>query len=105
MFKQNDATVCTYDAGDIIFLRSNSYKNTNIHIESGHSREIPVNYMLACHFWQRSRITGESFDLRAICALKTDDEFYNVYRNPEADIAIKKALAARVKIINPFDIY
>jgi hypothetical protein len=90
---------------EILFLMCNDFHNTHIYTAPEKSREIQINFMLAHHFWQRSRSTGESFDLRGICALPQNDPLFKDYKKPDLDIETKRALAKRAIRMNPFEIY
>jgi hypothetical protein len=92
-------------ADEIKFLRLGDFKNTHVYLTAEKSREIQVNFMLINHFWQRSRMTGESFDLRPICSLPQSNPLHHIHRNPDLDLHAKKQLADKVIRLNPLEIY
>jgi hypothetical protein len=90
----------SYRAQEIAYLSEGS-GTTTIVATHGERLYYRTNHSLLFHFWQRALETGQSFDLRAICSLKKDDELYKSYTSTDLNPEELKKLAARVSIIDP----
>lgn len=95
----------SYRATEILRLRHDSDNDTYIDVAHTDPKYFHINHNLLFHFWQRALNTGESFDLRNICSLDKDDEFYKTYKDPDLDLEGKEKLAARVKVISPHALF
>ena len=90
----------SYRAQEIAYLSENN-GTTTIVATHGERLYYRTNHTLLFHFWQKALETGQSFDLRPICSLKKDDEFYKNYTSTDLEPEELDKLAARVPVIDP----